>query len=134
MTEIVLGTNRFVDCEQVVVIDGTPLFSVRTDEDRSLLASLDIASPPARQPVKVRENNVLSGSVRVETREDETLVLLQESCLLSARRTKGGFDVSLDLRPVGLGIYSDANSLHLGASAFSGNWFHSKTGIQLTTK
>jgi hypothetical protein len=134
MTEIVLGSNRFVDCEKVVVIDDTPLFSVRTDENGGLLASLDVTSPPARQPVKVRENNVLAGSVRVEAREDETLILLHESCLLSTRRTKEGFDVSLDLRPIGLGIYSDANSLRLGASAFSGNWFHSKTGIQLTTK
>jgi hypothetical protein len=134
MTEVVLGSNRFVDCERVVVIDDTPLFSVRSDTNLGLLASLDVASPPARQPVKVQENNVLSGSIRVEARKDETLLLLHDSCLLSARRTKGGFDVSLDLRPVGLGIYSDENSLHLGASTFSGNWFHSKTGIQLRTK
>lgn len=134
MTEVVLGSNRFVDCERVVVIDDTPLFSVRTDENRGLLASLDIASPPARQLVKVQENKVLSGSIRVEAREDETLLLLHESCLLSARRTKGGFEVSLDLRPVGLEIYSDVNSFRLGASTFSGNTFNSKTGIQLTTK
>jgi hypothetical protein len=133
MKEIRLGTNRFVDCDHAIEIDGHPLFTLAKRADGSLALSVDLMSPPALQKIRIKENRILSGPARIESADRDLTLRLGDHRLLAARPSNDAVDVMLDLRLVGLAIYSDGSALHLGASAFSGNTFRAKTGIQLST-
>ncbi len=132
--DLTLGTNRFIDCERVLVIDETSVLTLEEAAGGRLLASFKVPSPPARQPVEVRGNEVFAGPVLVESPNNAVVVLMGESTLLSARRAPEGYEVKLDLRPSGLAIYSDDTALHIGGSVLSGNTFRAETGIRLSTK
>ncbi|MGE5345705.1 MAG: hypothetical protein ACM3JH_07105 [Acidithiobacillales bacterium] len=133
MKAILLGTNRFVDCDRAIAIDGRPLFTLTRRPDESLALSVEVTSPPARQEIRIKENVVLSGPVQVKSDARGLNLLLDGHRLFSARARNDVVEVSLDLRPVGLAIYSDASGLYLGASVFSGNTFRATTGIELST-
>ena len=133
MMEIRLGTNRFIDCDRVIEIDGHPLFTLTKRSDGSLALSVELTSPPALQEIRIQDNRVLSGPVQIDSADHVLSLRLTDHRLLGARSSNDTLEVTLDLRPLGLAIYSDGAALHLGASILSGNTFRAKTGIQLST-
>ncbi len=133
MKEIRLGTNRFFDCDHAIEIDDRPLFTLTKRADGSLALSVELMSPPALQEISIKENVVLSSPAEIKSGDRGLDILLDGHRLLSARPANDAFEVTLDLRPVGLAIYSDSSGLYVGASVFSGNTFRTKTGIQLST-
>jgi hypothetical protein len=132
MMEVRLGTNRFVDCDRVIEIDGRSLFTLAKRADGSLALSVELMSPPARQEIRIEDNKVVSGSAQIDSTGRDLDLRLADHRLLAIRPTNDTVEVALDLRPVGLAIYSDGTALHFGASVFSGNTFRAKTGIQIS--
>ena len=135
MTEIVLGTNHFINCGTALAIDGQAVFTVSGAEREQLLVSMNVEAPPASRSFRVTDNIPISGQIRVDKGPAEVKIFHNQDILFSARRSGDQIDVHLDLRPVGLAIFADADSLHIGGSIFSGNTFQQVgTGINLSTK
>ncbi len=134
MTEIRLGTNRFVDCDRVIEIDGLPLFTLTIGADGGLALSVELSSPPALQEIKIEDNRIVSGPAQLDVVDGRVRLSMGGHRLLEAKSSLDSVEVALDLRPLGLGIYSDTTALHIGASIFSENTFRVKTGIRLTTR
>ena len=134
MSIIILGSNTFIDCEKPLVIDQRPVFQVSTDKRGALQISLDVASPPARQLIKVAENVVTSEETEVLPAPDSVMVRFRGEKVADVRRVGEMIHVDLDLRSLGISIYSDEKALHLGSSVFSGNTIQkSAQGIVLST-
>ena len=124
MADVVVGTNRFVDCDAIVAIRQHELLRVSTSP---LMVSL--TTPPefssglsvqvvdsVSQPESVANVQVVTGDKSVAVFLDETplviATLLGES-LVSLR---------VDLRPIGINLFDDVHGLHIGTNLFAGNW------------
>ena len=123
MTNVVLGSNHFVDCANVVAIRQHALVRVTTRPMRlSLTTPPDL--PSARQ-VQVVDNEVRDGSdprVRVVRSETSVAVFWEETPLLIATALDVvKVSLRLDLRPIGINLYDDAAGLHAGGNRFAGN-------------
>ena len=124
MTEVVVGSNRFVDCDAIIAIRqhvllrvaAAPLtVSLTTPPDlpcgRTVLV-VDNVSQPASAP-----------SVRVVRSDTSAAVFWDESPLVIATMlTESIVSLRVDLRPIGINLFDDANGLHIGANLFAGNW------------
>jgi hypothetical protein len=130
MTSIVVGTNVFVECDTPLVIDGVPAIQISRD-DGMLELSVEVSAPPARHPVRVSENAAVSADTTVSARRESVDVFVSGEPIVRAQRVGGVTHLRLDLRPVGLFIYSDDEALHLGASVLTGNTI--RAGINLST-
>lgn len=134
MSSIVVGTNVFVDCETPLEIDRAPLIQVSTDAAGDLRLTVQINSPPANRPLRVNSNVVEVGDAVVSKAADSVEVHSSGSTIVAARRVGDVVHVRLDLRPLGVFIFSDDRALHVGASVFSGNTIAgARTGIALAT-
>lgn len=123
MTDVVLGSNHFLDCINIVAIHQHPLVRVEANPLR-----LSVATPPdlpSARRVQIIDNEIREGSdpkVQVVKSETSVAVFLGETPL-SIATLLGGAKISLrlDLRPIGINLYDDASGLHAGSNRFAGN-------------
>lgn len=134
MTDIVVGTNMFADCDVPIAIDGLPAIQIAIDESDRLRVTVQLDAPPAKRALRVASNVVQIGEATVIETPDSVEVRSAGSTVIAARRVADVVEVDLDLRPFGLFIFSDEQALHVGTSVLSGNTMSgAKTGIALST-
>ncbi len=127
MKRVILGSNIFENCENIIVVFGTPLFSYSIDAQVKL--SLKISSPPAKIPIHIENNDKIEGNVTIKSDDKSASISLNlpeskgEKQLLELFIDSGTAHINLDLRPLGLNIYSDKSAFHVGGSQLSGNVF-----------
>ena len=123
MTSILAGTNRFIDCESLIALGGSPVLRVQPNP---LRVSLMLPEGDERlAPVAVVENSVeADGAARVDVSESAVSIYYRDQLVLSAILVKGGeIALVLDLRPLGLSVFTEATSLRVGSSRFVRNNF-----------
>lgn len=131
MKRALLGSNVFEDCENVLIISGTPLFSYKI-EHGGLKISFNISSPPAKTSVQVEDNLKKKGVVEVKTGKKYAAIKMGKKNLLELSIEGDTAVINLDLRPLGLSIYTDPNALHVGGSQLSQNIIkQSRNGISI---
>jgi hypothetical protein len=133
MTEVVLGSNHFVDCANILAIRQHPLLRVSAEPLRiSLTTPPDWSSARAIQVIDNR-SEAPNSKLRIVQSETSVAVFWSEIPLVIATAL-GGNRVSLraDLRPLGINLYDDALGLHVGGNDFAGNQIvNSSTAIAL---
>jgi len=124
MTDVVLGSNRFVDCDALVAIEQHELLRVVTSPLR-----VSITTPPdlpSGRSVQVVDSACLPESapnVRVVKGDHSVAVFWDEIPLVIATLlAESMVSLRVDLRPLGINLYDDANGLHIGGNLFAGNW------------
>lgn len=120
MKRILLGSNIFEDCENILIISGNPLFTYKIAPD-GLKISFSISSPPAKTSIQVEGNLKKKGDVEVKTGKNYASIKMGKKNLLELSIEGDTAIVNLDLRPLGLSIYTDPNALHVGGSQLSQN-------------
>ena len=120
---VVLGGNEFVDCENILAAGGEPLLSIRTaplsvtfrtpkvwSQSPAVTIVANEVTPPPQDGVHVVRD---ATSVSVVLRGFPMLVAIGEG--------KDRVLLRLDLRPLGINVFDDAEGLHLGSNTFRGN-------------
>ena len=131
MKRVLLGSNLFEDCENVLIISGTPLFSYKAEPAR-IKISFSISSPPAKTSIQVEGNLKKKGNVEVKTGKNYAAIKMGKKNLLELSVEGDTAVINLDLRPLGLSIYTDPNALHIGGSQLSQNVIkQSRNGISI---
>lgn len=131
MNRIQLGSNLFEDCENVLIISGTPLFSYKV-EHGGIKISFNLYSPPAKTAIQVEDNLKKKGDVEVKTGKKYADIKMGKRKLLELSIEEDTAVINLDLRPLGLNIYTDPNALHVGGTQLSQNVIkHSRNGISI---
>lgn len=121
MTTFTVGTNRIEDCEYVLAIRDEPLFSVDLPDGRPLLTVI-LSSPPATNAIHIERNQVRVGNVAVREQDAATAILQNDHMLIRVTVTgENDLTVDLDLRPIGLNVYTDHASLRVGGATLAGN-------------
>src|SRR4030065_2120070 len=129
MNRLQLGPNLFEDCENVLIISGTPLFLYKV-EHGGIKISFNLCSPPAKTAIQVEDNLKKKGDVEVKTRKKYADIKMGKKKLLELSIEADTAVIKLDLRPLGLNIYTDPNALHVGGTQLSQNVIkHSRKGI-----
>ena len=120
MSHIIIGTNSIEDCDIAITISGIPLFSYKIEQGKVSL-SFNVPCPPATKEIQIKDNIVQKGEVTLKTDLNSASVKLGDS-LLAELFVKGDTAIAqLDLRPLGLRIYTDSNALYIGSSQLSQN-------------
>ena len=131
MNRIQLGSNLFEDCENVLIISGTPLFLYKV-EHGGIKISFNLNSPPAKTAIQVEDNLKKKGDVEVKTGKKYADIKMGKKKLLELSIEADTAVINLDLRPLGLNIYTDPNALHVGGTQLSQNIIkHSRNGISI---
>lgn len=131
MNRIQLGSNLFEDCENVLIISGTPLFTIKV-EHGGIKISFNLNSPPAKTAIQVEDNLKKKGDVEVKTGKKYADIKMGKKKLLELSIEADTAVINLDLRPLGLNIYTDPNALHVGGTQLSQNVIkHSRNGISI---
>lgn len=123
MTDVVLGSNHFIDCVNIVAIRQHVLVRLEANPLRlSLTTPPDL---PSARRVNIINNEIREGSdpkVQV-VKSDTSVAVFWEDVPLSIATVFGGVKVSLrlDLRPIGINLYDDASGLYAGGNRFAGN-------------
>lgn len=120
MNRIVIGTNVIEDCENAIIISGKPLFSYRLDNE-TMLFSFNVSSPQATTVIQIKNNVIQKGKVTLKADSKSVTVKLGNLLLMELLIKGDTAHVNLDLRPLGLHIYTDKNALHIGGSQLSEN-------------
>ena len=132
MSAVLLGGNRFEDCESILAHKGIPLLRVRFDPLR-----LELATPeglPSGLMLRVDEKGITpEGRVRTVIAPQSFAVFWDDNALAIATMLDSQTaHLKLDLRPLGINIYDDPSGLHIGQNIFSGNEVrHSAVAINL---
>jgi hypothetical protein len=124
MTDVVLGSNRFVDCRVIVAIRQHDLLRVATSPLRlSLTTPPDLPSGRSVQVVDSANQPSSAPSVKVISGDKSVAVFWEEAPLVIATLLAESL-VSLraDLRSIGINLFDDAEGLHIGTNLFAGNW------------
>lgn len=121
MTTIILGSNRFVDCMNLIGFKNAPLLQVRSSPPEVILTlpePLDIASD-AWEIIKSDSSfSIFKGDSAIA---------------IATQRKKDVVHLKLDLRPLGINVFDDIAGLHVGNNVFSGNTLeHIGTAINLS--
>jgi hypothetical protein len=120
VNRVILGTNLIEDCGTVMTISGAPLFSYKVEPDGVKL-SFNILSPPADTEVRIEDNVIRRGNVAVKADQSSVTISRDDIKLLHLSIEGDTAIVHIDLRPLGLCIYTDSNALHIGGSQLSQN-------------
>ena len=120
MSRIVIGTNVIEDCGNAIIISGNPLFSYRIEKE-TILFSFMVSSPPANTEIQIKDNVIQKGTVTLRADSKSVVVKLDNSLLIELLREGDTAHVNLDLRLIGLHIYTDKTALHVGGSQLSQN-------------
>lgn len=125
MNEVVLGGNGFRDCATIIDFGGEPLLGVvpKTGE-----IELRVPAPPPGVAGSrlVIQGNRASGSdelllrqLLLRSHEDEVRVYFHHALLLVVSKlSETSTHVHLDLRPLGVRVFSDSEGLHVGPHNF----------------
>jgi hypothetical protein len=121
MSVVLLGRNRFEECDSILSYQGQSLVKVVFDPLR-----VDFSTPhslPSQRIVRVDKNAVFpSDHVRVVATPQSFAVFWDDSALIIATLMgPGTAHLKMDLRPLGIAVYDDADGLHIGKNVFSGN-------------
>ena len=98
----------------------TPLFLYKM-EPGGIKISFSIYSPPAKIAIQVEDNLKMKGDVEVKTGKNYAAVKMGKKKLLELSIEGDTAVINLDLRPLGLHIYTDLNALHVGGAQLSQN-------------
>lgn len=132
MSVVLLGRNRFVECESILAYMGTSILKIGFDPLR-----LELATPqglPSRRAVRVdQKGGSPEDCVRIVATPQSFAVFWEEHALAVATLLDAETaHLKLDLRPLGINIYDDMDGLHIGQNIFSGNVVsHSAAAISL---
>jgi hypothetical protein len=123
-TRVIIGGNEFVDCANVLVLRGEPLLRIASEPLRVTL--ITPAGWPDHQSVALRENVLLTGKpkARIVGSGNAVVLLVKEISVVTAVADELEPQVirtAVDLRPLGIQVFSDSSGLHVGANVFSGN-------------
>ena len=123
MSVVLLGGNRFVECQNILAYQGHSMLQVAVDPVR-----VDLATPdnlPSRRAVRVdRDARSPEGNVRVVATPQSFAIFWQDYALALATLLDAETEtvhLKLDLRPLGINIYDDPDGLHIGTNVFSRN-------------
>ena len=123
MTDVILGTNRFVDCDAIVAIRQHELLRVFTSPLRvSLTTPPDL--PSGRSVQVVDSDSQLQSAANVQVvKGDRSVAIFWDETPLVIATLLGESLVSLrvDLRQIGVNLFDDADGLHIGSNLFAGN-------------
>ena len=121
MSVVLLGGNRFVECQSILAYQGNPVLRVDVDPLRVELTTPE--NLPSRRAVRVGANaRCPEKEVRVVATAESFAIFWREYALvLATRLDPGTAHLKLDLRPLGMNIYDDFAGLHIGTNIFSGN-------------
>lgn len=136
---IVVGSNRFIDCQNVIVAGGAPVLRVAAPP-----LQISLGMPP-RTPIQFfvvdnREEQLpdsnSAGRLAIVAEREAFDAFWEKKRILGARLIEeaGTFIIHLhlDLRPVGINIYNDLDTLFVGSIRLSGNVFErASAGIVL---
>ncbi len=130
---VFVGTNKFVECGVIISLQGTPLFSFPAVQPE-LVLEVSMQAPAIGKRLKgssaksrgtPKDLAFRTGGTRVEA-------LWKKTRLLSAELLDDGIHVELDLRPIGLAVWTDRGALHIGGSELVNNVIErSGTGIAI---
>ncbi len=120
MSRITIGTNLIEDCDTAITISGVPLFFYKIEQKKVSL-SFDVPCPPATKEIQIKDNVVLKGDVTLKADSNSASVKLGDSLLIELLVKGDTTIVNLDLRPLGLRIYTDSNAFYIGSSQLSQN-------------
>ncbi len=132
-SRIEVGSNIFIDCGAAIAVGAVPLLDFAV-EPGALSVSLDVACPPARTAVRVRDNRSEDPSIAVRAQGAVVTIERGGRVVLQARLLEGGAVVvdELDLSQVGLAISATSAELRLGGAVLAGNTISgAQVGIQL---
>jgi len=121
MSTVLLGRNRFVECGSILAYKGVPLLRVIFDPLRLELTTPD-ALPSGRAVHVDQKGKSPEDRVRIVSSPRSFAIFWDEDALAVATLFDAGTaHLKLDLRPLGITIYDDADGLHIGQNVFSGN-------------
>lgn len=121
MKSIYIGTNLIEDCANPLVISGIPLFSYKSDSE-GIKITFNVSSPPANTTIQIEENKVLKGSVNIKIDKKSAVIRLGDKNIFELIVVADdSVKINLDLRPIGLLIYNDENTLYVGGARLSSN-------------
>lgn len=131
MSTVLLGRNRFVECESILAYKGTPILKVGFSPLR-----LELATPeglPSRAARVDQKGGSPEGHVRiVATRQSFAIFWEDDALAVATLLDAETAHLKLDLRPLGIHIYDDSDGLHIGQNIFSENVVsHSAVAISL---
>lgn len=108
---VILGKNRFVNCQVILGFDGRALLAVSPSP-----LAVELSLPP--EVTKDADRPTLN-----EVRSDESFGIFSgdDAIVLATRIAPDSIHLKLDLRAVGMNIYDDVAGLHVGGSTFAGN-------------
>jgi hypothetical protein len=127
---VIIGTNRLVDCETVILVRGDPL--LRVEEKPLRLTVITPSDIPSGRIVRVIGNIVEDaqgskeiGHVKVVA-TDRSVSIFWDTFLLVAATSieEGAVNVHIDFRPIGLNMFDDPTGLHLGGMHLAQSSFH----------
>ena len=131
MTAVVLGGNRFIECDAVLGHEGQPILQVRFAPLR-----VSLTTPPLRSGRSIYIDDGTrdhAPGVRVIQSPISFAIFWDEYALVLATLLEPHTaHLRVDLRPLGMLIYDDIDGLHIGSNVFSGNVVdHAATAINL---
>lgn len=121
MSAVLLGGNRFVECQSILAHHGKPMLQVAVDPMR-----VDLVTPdnlPSGRAVRVeRDAPSPDENVRVVATPRSFAIFWGDHALVVATLLDADtVHLKLDLRPLGINIYDDLDGLHVGTNVFSQN-------------
>jgi hypothetical protein len=125
MSTVILGSNRFMDCRVLLSIRGHPALQVALAPLR-----LSLSTPPglpSGKVIDVIDSQVAggrSGGPCIVSTERTVGIFLEEASIAQATQMDDStVHLRIDLRPLGIQIFDDADGLHVGEKLLSGNSF-----------
>jgi hypothetical protein len=119
MSVLVVGTNRFENCEVLIAHREVPVLKIDISGEKP---TLDLHMPDGTQRLVIEQNRVMEGEAEVLEGQRLVTITSADTLLLHvAIRSTGEAVVHIDLRPLGAAIYTDSRGLHVGSNLLSRN-------------
>ncbi len=119
---VVLGGNEFIDCESILVAKGEPVLSVRTIPLTITIQTPKAWPPPQAMTVVANDVPPHQEGVRVVRGNVSVCVVFHDFPMLFAVSERPDrVLLRIDLRPIGINVFDDAQGLHIGENFFRGN-------------
>lgn len=125
VNEIIVGGNGFRDCQTIIAFGGQSLLGVSGKSgDVELRVPMRNADPSGVGLVIDGHeisgaDPILEGQLFLRSHDDEVRVFFQHALLLVVSKlSPTTTHVHLDLRPLGVRVFSDAEGLHVGPHTF----------------
>lgn len=121
MTAILLGSNEIRDCGNFVSLDGKSLFDFEVVDDQVII-TFQVTLPATKAEIRVDNNEVAAGDGIHVDRESRVVTVRQyDNRLIRIDANYEPARVELDLRSLGLQVYTDDQALHVAGATLAGN-------------